>query len=57
MKHEEVVFVLDMAPHTKCTLTSIERLAIQKANALHAQAAKTMVKEKAAEKGNEKKQK
>ena len=55
MKCEEVVSILDMALHTKHTLTKAERLAIQKVNALCAQAAKKMAKEKAAEKSDEKK--
>ena len=53
MKSEEVVFILDMAPHAKHTLTRAERLAIQKANALHVQAAKKLVKEKTAEKADD----
>ena len=34
VKSEEVVFILDMTQHAKHTLTRVERLAIQKANAL-----------------------
>ena len=54
MKSEEVVFILDMAPCTKCTLTRTERLAIQKTNALCATAAQKIAKEKAAERDDEK---
>ena len=54
MKCEEVVFILDMALHMKCTLTQTERRAIQKVNVLWARAVKKLAKEKAAEKSNEK---
>ena len=55
MKCEEVVFIPDMAPHMKHTLTRAERCTIQKANALQARTVKKLagekaVKEKVAEK-------
>ena len=57
MRHEEIVFILEMALHTKCFLTRVEKLAIQKANVLHVQTAKKLAKEKAAEKSDEARQK
>ena len=46
MKLEEVVFILDMALHTKHTLTRAESLAIQKANALCAEQLRNWLRKK-----------
>ena len=44
MEHEEVVFILEMAPRTKRTLTRVERQRIKKVNAQWAREAKELLR-------------